>query len=73
MLRSCVAAGYRLFDAEGREYLDFLSQYGALPFGHNPPELWEALAARPGRAAALDDPAAAAGRGRAARRSGWRR
>jgi acetylornithine/succinyldiaminopimelate/putrescine aminotransferase/predicted amino acid dehydrogenase len=36
--------GYRLFDAEGREYLDFLSQYGALPFGHNPPELWEALA-----------------------------
>ena len=29
--------GFRLFDASGREYLDFLSQYGALPFGHNPP------------------------------------
>ena len=35
--------GYRLFDADGREYLDFLSQYGALPFGHNPPELWDAM------------------------------
>ena len=36
-------SGFRLFDAQGREYLDFLSQYGALPFGHNPPELWEAM------------------------------
>lgn len=32
-----------LKDASGREYLDFLSQYGALPFGHNPPEIWAAL------------------------------
>ncbi len=32
--------GTMLRDAEGREILDFLSQYGALPFGHNPPEIW---------------------------------
>ena len=38
-------SGTRLFDEEGREYLDVLAQYGALPFGHNPPELWEALTA----------------------------
>ena len=36
-------SGFRLFDEEGREYLDFLAQYGALPFGHNPPEIWSAL------------------------------
>ena len=35
--------GCRLQDAAGREYLDFLSQYGALPFGHNPPQIWEAV------------------------------
>jgi acetylornithine/succinyldiaminopimelate/putrescine aminotransferase len=29
----------------GGRYLDFLSQYGALPFGHNPPEIWHALTA----------------------------
>jgi acetylornithine/succinyldiaminopimelate/putrescine aminotransferase/predicted amino acid dehydrogenase len=34
-------SGHRLFDTEGREYLDFLSQYGAVPFGQNPPALWE--------------------------------
>lgn len=33
----------RLRDSAGREYLDFLSQYGALPFGHNPPDIWAAL------------------------------
>ncbi len=38
-------SGCTLRDAEGREYLDFLSQYGALPFGHNPPEIWTALMA----------------------------
>lgn len=42
-------SGFVLHDSAGREYLDFLSQYGALPFGHNPPELWKAL-----RAAELD-------------------
>lgn len=35
--------GCLLRDATGREYTDFLSQYGALPFGHNPPEMWAAL------------------------------
>ena len=35
--------GCQLYDTEGREYLDFLSQYGALPFGHNPSEIWSAL------------------------------
>lgn len=38
-------SGAVLRDKEGVEYLDFLSQYGALPFGHNPPEIWAALAA----------------------------
>lgn len=37
------ATGHKIFDDDGREYLDFLSQYGALPLGHNPPEIWEAL------------------------------
>ena len=37
------ASGCRLYDDGGREYLDFLSQYGALPFGHNPPEIWAAI------------------------------
>jgi acetylornithine/succinyldiaminopimelate/putrescine aminotransferase/predicted amino acid dehydrogenase len=36
-------SGHRLFDAHGREYLDFLSQYGAVPFGQNPPALWEII------------------------------
>ena len=37
--------GARLFDENGEEYLDFLSQYGALPFGHNPERGWAALCA----------------------------
>lgn len=36
-------SGARLFDESGTEYLDFLSQYGALPFGHNPERGWAAL------------------------------
>ncbi len=35
--------GAHLFDEHGKEYIDFLAQYGALPFGHNNSELWEAL------------------------------
>lgn len=35
--------GSTLIDSAGRRYLDFLSQYGALPFGHNPHEIWYAL------------------------------
>ncbi len=37
--------GCFLKDVEGREHLDFLSQYGALPFGHNPKSIWAALTA----------------------------
>jgi acetylornithine/succinyldiaminopimelate/putrescine aminotransferase/predicted amino acid dehydrogenase len=37
--------GHYLYDAGGTEYLDFLSQYGAVSFGHNHPELWAALTA----------------------------
>lgn len=36
-------SGSRLQDTGGAAYIDFLSQYGALPFGHNPPEIWAAL------------------------------
>ena len=36
-------AGHFLYDAAGHQYLDFLSQYGAVSFGHNHPELWQAL------------------------------
>lgn len=35
--------GMYLYDTEGKCYLDFLAQYGSLPFGHNPPEVWAAL------------------------------
>lgn len=35
--------GRHLFDAEGNRYLDFIAAYGALPFGYNPPEIWQAL------------------------------
>ncbi len=35
--------GCFLFDEAGRRILDFVSQYGALPFGYNPPEIWQAL------------------------------
>lgn len=35
--------GTILTDDTGRQYLDFISQYGAVPFGYNPDFLWEAL------------------------------
>src|SRR5262249_61444831 len=35
--------GHHLYDAEGAQYLDFLSQYGAVSFGPNHPGLWPAL------------------------------
>lgn len=35
--------GMYLYDTDGVCYLDFLSQYGSLPFGHNPHEIWEAV------------------------------
>jgi acetylornithine/succinyldiaminopimelate/putrescine aminotransferase/predicted amino acid dehydrogenase len=35
--------GCELYDKEGNKYLDFIAAYGALPFGFNPPEIWEAI------------------------------
>lgn len=35
--------GCYLYDETGRQYLDFVAAYGALPFGFNPPEIWSAL------------------------------
>lgn len=36
--------GCYLYDETGRSYLDFVAAYGALPFGFNPPEIWDAIA-----------------------------
>jgi acetylornithine/succinyldiaminopimelate/putrescine aminotransferase/predicted amino acid dehydrogenase len=35
--------GCYLYDQNGSCYLDCIAAYGALPFGHNPPEIWAAL------------------------------
>ena len=35
--------GVYLYDEDGNQYLDFLAQYGAVPFGHNPVQSWDAL------------------------------
>lgn len=35
--------GNYLTDKDGKEYLDFIAQYGAIPFGYNPEFIWEAL------------------------------
>ncbi|NPV26462.1 MAG: aminotransferase class III-fold pyridoxal phosphate-dependent enzyme [Firmicutes bacterium] len=35
--------GHYLYDREGRSYLDFIAQYGAVPFGYNHPEIWAAV------------------------------
>ena len=35
--------GCWLEDADGERYLDALAAYGAVPFGHNPPEIWRAV------------------------------
>ena len=37
------AEGCHLFDDEGNDYLDFLSGYGSISFGHNPPRIWKAI------------------------------
>ncbi len=34
-----------LWDSDGARYLDFIANYGAVPFGYNPTAIWEALAA----------------------------
>ncbi|MEQ8966238.1 MAG: aminotransferase class III-fold pyridoxal phosphate-dependent enzyme [Azospirillaceae bacterium] len=35
--------GCHVRDAEGRDYVDFIAQYGALPLGHAPDRLWDAV------------------------------
>lgn len=35
--------GCYLYDSEGRRYLDLIASYGALAFGYNPPEIWNAI------------------------------
>jgi acetylornithine/succinyldiaminopimelate/putrescine aminotransferase/predicted amino acid dehydrogenase len=35
--------GHWLFDAEGTAYLDAVSGYGAVPFGHNADAIWETV------------------------------
>lgn len=35
--------GTRLWDADGKEYLDFVAGFGAVPFGHNPTAIWAAI------------------------------
>lgn len=37
--------GCRLYDSQDRPYLDMIASYGALPFGYNPPEIWNAILA----------------------------
>ncbi|MGK3648217.1 aminotransferase class III-fold pyridoxal phosphate-dependent enzyme [Pseudarthrobacter enclensis] len=39
--------GLRLTDANGKVCLDFAGAYGALPFGHNDPAMWAAVARVP--------------------------
>lgn len=43
------AEGARVWDSEGREYLDFLGGYGSLNIGHNHPKVWEAIEKARGR------------------------
>lgn len=35
--------GCYLYDDLDQQYLDFIAAYGALPFGFNPPEIWDAI------------------------------
>ena len=35
--------GCYLFDADGVRYADFIAQFGAVPFGHDPASIWRAL------------------------------
>jgi hypothetical protein len=35
--------GCYLVDAEGTRYADFIAQFGAVPFGHDPQPIWDAL------------------------------
>ncbi len=35
--------GCYLWDVDGIQYLDCVAQYGGLPFGYNPPQIWAAI------------------------------
>ena len=35
--------GCEIVDEQGRRYLDCIAAYGALPFGFNPPKIWQSL------------------------------
>jgi acetylornithine/succinyldiaminopimelate/putrescine aminotransferase len=35
--------GCYLYDADGTAYADFVAQFGAVPFGHNPEPIWRAV------------------------------
>lgn len=35
--------GCNLYDNKGTRYLDCIAAYGALPFGHNPQSIWDAI------------------------------
>ncbi len=41
--RFTAGLGCNLYDAAGEKYLDCIAAYGALPFGYNPPEIWDAI------------------------------
>ena len=41
--------GCYLFDKDGTGYADFVAQFGAVPFGHDPEPIWQALEAAGGR------------------------
>lgn len=63
------AEGCHLYDADGECYIDFMAQYGALPFGHHPAAIWHAIEGlRAGGEPIFAQPSIAQGAGRLARR-----
>jgi len=63
------AEGVWLYDEQGERYLDFLSQYGSLPVGHNHPAIWDAVEQfRDRRGAAMVQPSMLDSAGRLAER-----
>ncbi|KJS17582.1 MAG: aminotransferase III [Peptococcaceae bacterium BRH_c4b] len=61
--------GHYLFDSDGNRYLDFIAAYGALPFGYNPPEIWQVLdEVRAGAEPSFVQPSALEAAGELARR-----
>jgi 4-aminobutyrate aminotransferase-like enzyme len=41
--RNRAGEGCYLYDEAGNRYADFIAQFGAVPFGHDPATIWEAL------------------------------